>query len=51
MLSCLVGVALKWYHSMSLHANVTHTVLDIADGVHVVGILSTARLEQVELVV
>ena len=48
---CLVGVALKWYHSLSLHAKVTHTVIDIADVVHVVGILSTARLEQVEMVV
>ena len=49
--SCLVGVALKWYHSLSLHANVTHTVLDIADVAHFVGILSTARLEQVYMVV
>ena len=51
MPSCLVGVALKWYHSMSLHAKATHTVVDIADGVYVVGILSTARLEKVEMVV
>ena len=51
MPSCLVGVALKWYHSMSLHAKATHNVLDVADGVHVVGILSTARLEKVEMVV
>ena len=49
MLSCLVGVALKWYHSLSLHAKATHTVLDVADGVHVVGILSIARLEEVEM--
>ena len=51
MPSCLVGVALKWYHSLSLHAKATHYVLGIADVVHVVGILSTARLEQVEMVV
>ena len=51
MSSCLVDVALKWYHSMSLHAKATHTVLDVADGVHVVGIFSTARLENVEMVV
>ena len=49
--SCLVGVALKWYHSLSLHAKAAHTVLDIAGVVHVVGILSTARLEKVEMVV
>ena len=46
--SCLVGVALKWYHILSLHAKATHTVLDV---VYVVGILSTARLEQVEIIV
>ena len=48
---CLVGVALKWYHSLALHAKATHNVLDVADVVHVGGILSTARLEQVEMVV
>ena len=48
--SCLVAVALKWYRSLPLHANATHTVPDIADVVHVVGILSTARLEQIEMV-
>ena len=51
MPSCLVGVALKWYHSMSLHAKATHNVLDVADGEHVVGIVSTARLEKVDMVV
>ena len=51
MPSCLVGVALKWYQSMSIHAKATHTVIDVADGVHVVGILSTAMLEKVEMVV
>ena len=51
MPSCLVGVALKWYRSLPLHAKATHTVLDIADVAHVVGILSTARLEQVEMIV
>ena len=49
--SCLVDRALKWCHSLSLHARATHTDLDIADGIHVVGILSTAMLEQVEMVV
>ena len=49
--SCLVDVALKWYHSLSLHAKATNAVLGVADVVHVVGILSTARLEQVEMVV
>ena len=48
--SYLVAVALKWYRSLQLHANATHTVLDIADVVYVVGTLSTARLEQVEMV-
>ena len=51
MPSCLVGVALKWYHSTPLYAKDTHNVLDVADGVHVVGILSTVRLEKVEMVV
>ena len=47
--SCLVCVSLKWYRSMPLHAKAT--AFDIADGVHVVGIVSVARLEQVEMVV
>ena len=45
MPSCLAGVALK-YHGMSLHAKATHTVLDIDDVVHVVGILSLPGLKR-----
>ena len=55
--SCLVGTALKWYHLLALYAGITDSYphhaysSDITDVVHVVGILSTARLEEVDMVV
>ena len=55
--SCLVGIALKWYHLLALYAGITdgysnhaHSS-DTTDVVHVVGILSTARLDEIEMVV
>ena len=55
--SCLVGIALKWHNSLSLHEGITVSYLnhsyspDITDIVHVVGILSTARFDEIEVVV